>query len=66
MEGVLLSLAVLACPLSMVVMGWFMVRGKRRDKSAPQEVNGADDLRAQHARLGAEIERLERDREPAA
>lgn len=66
MDGVLLSIAVLACPLSMAVMGWFMLRGKRKDKPTSTVASETDDLRAQHARLGAEIERLERTRRPAA
>ncbi len=66
MEGVLISVAVLACPVGMAVMGWFMVRGMRRDKPAQPQHGAAEDLRADHARLGAEIERLERDHQPAA
>ena len=42
MDGVLLSIAILACPLSMAVMGWFMVRGMRKDK--PTSAKTSDTL----------------------
>jgi hypothetical protein len=65
MESVLLGLAVIACPVGMGLMMWFMTRG-RRSGSSP-DANAAtslEDLRAEHRRLGAEIERLERDSSP--
>ena len=62
MENVLVAIAVLACPIGMGLMMFFMARGMRggdRDRpreTAPQDV---DSLREEHRRLGAEIERLE-------
>ncbi|MBA3264166.1 MAG: hypothetical protein H0T69_17200 [Thermoleophilaceae bacterium] len=57
MEAVVITVAALACPVGMVVMGWFMTKGMRkRGQSEPLDV---DDLRAEHRRLGAEIERLD-------
>lgn len=32
MEGVLVAAAVLACPVGMGVMMWFMAKGKRHDR----------------------------------
>ena len=45
MDGVLLSIAVLACPLSMAAMGWFMARGMRKDKPTSTAASDTDDLR---------------------
>jgi hypothetical protein len=56
-EAVVFAVAALACPLGMVVMGWFMAKGARKTDQA--ERLNVDDLRAEHRRLGAEIERLE-------
>ena len=56
MEGVLIAVALLACPLCMLVMGWMM-----RRQAADQDQPSADELRAERARLAAEIDRLERD-----
>lgn len=58
METVVIALAALACPVGMGVMGWYMVKGMRKTDQAGQL--DVDDLRAEHHRLGAEIERLER------
>jgi hypothetical protein len=56
-ETVVVALAVLACPVGMAVMGVFMAKGMRKSRSA-ERVN-VDELREEHRRLGAEIERLE-------
>jgi hypothetical protein len=65
MENVLLSLAVLACPVGMGLMMWFMARGMRSGSKTDREaVTGLEELQAEHRRLGAEIERLERDSSP--
>jgi hypothetical protein len=65
MQNVLLSLAVLACPLGMGAMMWFMARGMggKRDQSATPP--SLEALREEHRRLGGEIERLEHDRAPS-
>ena len=60
MESVLLSLAVLACPIGMGAMMWFMARGmggKREQRATPPSL---ETLREEHRRMGDEIERLER------
>lgn len=65
MESVLLGLAVLACPVGMGLMMWFMAKGmrsgSRTDRERPASVQ---ELQAEHRRLGAEIERLEREERP--
>ncbi|MPZ66005.1 MAG: DUF2933 domain-containing protein [Pseudonocardiaceae bacterium] len=62
MEALLLGLAVLACPVGMGAMMWFMMRGSggqgggsQRDQTAEQEV----------ARLRAEVDQLRAAREHA-
>ncbi len=67
MQTALLALVALACPVGMGVMMWFMGKGMKRD-SAPAQAEAppnVEDLRAEQARLAAEIERLE-DKESAA
>ena len=57
MESIIPSLALLACPIGMGAMMWFMMRGM---KPAPP-AHDSDDLaglRAEHGRLEAEVERL--------
>ena len=58
METVLLAMLVLACPLGMLLMGVFMWKGMRSTREPGAERN-LDELRAEHRRLGGEIERLE-------
>ena len=57
MESLLLSLALLACPVGMGAMMWFMRRGQNKQQHAPAS---AADLRAEQAKLTQEIEDLER------
>ena len=61
MEGLLLGLAVLVCPVGMGLMMWFMAKGARKqpqsDERAPADIAA---LRAEHRRLGDEITHLER------
>jgi hypothetical protein len=62
MESVLLGLAVLACPVGMGLMMWFMAKGMRSGSKTDREpATSVEDLQAEHRRLGAEIERLERE-----
>ena len=58
MDGILLGVAALACPVGMGLMMWFMARGMKgtRDDSAPASL---ESLREEHQRLGDEISRLE-------
>ena len=58
MESVLLGAAVLACPVGMGVMMFFMARGMKNKKDESSEPS-ADTLREEHRRLGTEIERME-------
>ena len=57
MEGVLVALAILACPVGMGLMMWVMSKGMRSDR-AKQPLD-LDDLRDEHRRLGEGIERAE-------
>lgn len=70
MEAALLSVAVLACPVGMGLMMWFMAKDMRKGPSAAHVVSapssaqapvdaGVEQLREEHQRLAAEIERLE-------
>ncbi|MGH2716337.1 MAG: hypothetical protein ACRDSN_03245 [Pseudonocardiaceae bacterium] len=74
MEGALVALALLACPVGMGLMMWFMSKGMRggQRRAEPERERPAsiDELRSEHARLSADIQRLERaggarDGEPA-
>jgi hypothetical protein len=60
METVLLGFVVLACPVGMGLMMWLMAKGQRRERSGGGEETTVDDLRAEHARLTREIDRLQR------
>ena len=67
MEGLLLGLVVLACPVSMGVMMWFMAKGARRGEDGGGDPGSSlEYLRAEHRRLGAEIEHLQDGSRPLA
>ncbi|MGH2970412.1 MAG: hypothetical protein ACRDK0_15320 [Solirubrobacteraceae bacterium] len=59
MESVLIGAAALACPVGMGLMMWFMAKGMRRGENATDETGpvDVDALRAEHARLGEQIDR---------
>jgi hypothetical protein len=62
-ENVLVGLAVLACPVAMGLMMWFMMRGMRGGSERRADLASARDLdalRIEHRRLGADIAELER------
>ena len=60
------ALVFLACPIGMGLMMWFMARGTRKEPRAPRGAS-VEQLREEHRRLGAELERVEaREREPVA
>ena len=67
MEAALLSAAILACPVGMGLMMWFMAKGTRKDAAVtpapaatqPSVKASVEQMQEEHQRLGAEIERLE-------
>lgn len=60
MENALLAAALLACPLGMGAMMWWMARSQKQQRPAPApNVDDVNDLRAEQARLRAEIDQLE-------
>jgi hypothetical protein len=60
MESLLVGAAVLACPVGMGVMMWLMARGmKNRPRDEPPAAS-LEQLRAEHRRLGEQIEHLDR------
>lgn len=68
----LLPLALLACPVGMGAMMFLMMRGggnSRKPQQAPTDASSIAELKAEHARLAEQIDRLEqpagRDPEPA-
>ena len=59
MENLLPSLALLACPVGMGLMMWFMAKGMRRPDSSQHSPRSLAELRAEQRRVDAEIERRE-------
>ncbi len=68
MESTLLALAFLACPVGMGLMMWFMAKGMRKEPAAeqPPVAGSVEQLREEHRRLGAELERLDEPADPVA
>ena len=65
MEGALLMLALLACPVGMGLMMWFMARGMKKPEAATAKDHddpSLAELKAEQAQLNEAIDRLERDR----
>jgi hypothetical protein len=68
MEGPLLLVPLLACPIMMVAMMWLMGRGMsggKKEQTGEAEPTLAD-LRGERDRLAAEVERREADEEHSA
>lgn len=61
MEG-FAALALLACPVGMGLMMWFMARGHRKDKAEPKDMS-LTDLKAEQRRLDAQLARAGREEE---
>ena len=56
----LTSLALLACPLGMGAMMWFMMRGMKQPSARPGDNDELTALRTEQRRLEAELGRLRR------
>jgi hypothetical protein len=60
MEGVVVALALLACPVGMGLMMWFMSKGMKKDRGQSRPAPGSlEELRDEQARLNAQIDQLE-------
>jgi hypothetical protein len=59
MQSLLLGVAVLVCPVGMVLMMWMMMRDKSKDTAASEHYGGQQELQA----LRAEIEELKAQRD---
>jgi hypothetical protein len=57
----LAPLLLLACPVGMGLMMWFMAKSMRGSNDAPRSASSLADLRREQERLDAEIQRLEHD-----
>ena len=58
----LFALAVLACPIGMGLMMFFMAKGMMGGKKEDKASGEVEQLRAEQERLSSEVERLERER----
>lgn len=61
MEGFAV-LALLACPVGMGLMMWFMARSHRQDKAEPRDMS-LTELKAEQRRLDAEVTQARREEE---
>jgi hypothetical protein len=60
MERLLYALPLIACPVAMYLMMWFMMRGKKHEQPPQTAVPAATD--AEIASLRAELDQLKADR----
>lgn len=60
MASILPSLALLACPVGMGLMMWFMAKGNRKQDPAPVREQSLEEMRQEQRRLDDEISRAER------
>lgn len=58
MEGILVAAVLLACPVGMGAMMWFMGKNSKKD-DAPAARASVEDLRAEQQRIAAEIDQIE-------
>lgn len=58
MEGILVALVLLACPVGMGAMMWFMGKNNKKDDT-PAAPSSVEDLRAEQQRIAAEIDQVE-------
>lgn len=58
---ILTPLALLACPIGMGLMMFFMGKGMMGGKKEEPDKASVEDLRAEQQRLAAEVKRLERE-----
>ena len=65
MSEALLSLAILACPVGMGLMMWFMMRGGKKDQTAEQDRTGSA-TDSEIARLRAELDQVRTAQREAA
>ncbi len=56
MQELLTAIPLLACPVGMGLMMWFMMRGNRHQQRQPRAMS-LTELRADHKRLGTEMDR---------
>lgn len=64
MEGALLALALLVCPVGMGLMMWMMGRHRRSGEELTDH-SSVSDLRDEQRRIAAQIDRLEEERDSA-
>ena len=63
MESALITAALLACPVGMGLMMWWMARSNRQASATSSR---PEELRAEHARISRQIDELERQDPPEA